>query len=445
MYAGVNGAADARARRWRSRPRRVRAWCSRSTAKTVLRGGYGLFWAPWNYGAINSVGYSATTQRCSQNANQPARPRSTIRFRTGFSSRPATRSACAGASGDISFVRSEQDRAARAAVLDRPAARIAAAMSVGVGYTGARGNHLCWRRDGQRQHQPARSSTWRSAATLTQQVPNPFFGNPARRRASPRRRRCARYQLLGRSRSSSTSYMQQSTAANRSTTRRDPEFRKRVTDVVGRQLQLHLQPAEGQPDRAGQLLPSAPGLLDNYNFIQGSEELQPGRDYGRQPGGSPHKVAIAPTVQLPFGVGRAHLNKGGWLDGWSAAGSARGHPDAERLPDRRQPEPTRSIMIGGNQRPNIVDGPGLRQPRQHHPSSRATTRRRPVSQRERVHPGAGEHDRQRPAHPVIRDRRCATARIWQSTRISAPADRAVPRCGSRCMNLFNQPVVRGPV
>ena len=29
--------------------------------KTVVRGGYGLFWAPWAYGANNSVGYSATT------------------------------------------------------------------------------------------------------------------------------------------------------------------------------------------------------------------------------------------------------------------------------------------------------------------------------------------------------------------------------------------------
>src|SRR6266545_4413770 len=33
---------------------------------TVLRGGYGLFWAPWNYSAINSVGYAQTTS--SQNS-----------------------------------------------------------------------------------------------------------------------------------------------------------------------------------------------------------------------------------------------------------------------------------------------------------------------------------------------------------------------------------------
>ena len=39
--------------------------------KTVIRGGYGLFWAPWAYGANNSVGYSATTNMAQPN-NIPA-------------------------------------------------------------------------------------------------------------------------------------------------------------------------------------------------------------------------------------------------------------------------------------------------------------------------------------------------------------------------------------
>ena len=41
-----------------SRPARV---AYSINPKTVVRGGYGLFWAPWAYGANNSVGFSSTT------------------------------------------------------------------------------------------------------------------------------------------------------------------------------------------------------------------------------------------------------------------------------------------------------------------------------------------------------------------------------------------------
>ena len=37
---------------------------------TVLRGGYGMFWAPWNYSAVTSTGYSQTTTMV-QNNNIP--------------------------------------------------------------------------------------------------------------------------------------------------------------------------------------------------------------------------------------------------------------------------------------------------------------------------------------------------------------------------------------
>src|SRR5207237_7545560 len=38
--------------------------------KTVLRGGYGLYWAPWNYSPVLSTGYSQTTTMV-QNTNIP--------------------------------------------------------------------------------------------------------------------------------------------------------------------------------------------------------------------------------------------------------------------------------------------------------------------------------------------------------------------------------------
>ncbi len=61
MYAGVNGAQTQL-----GNPQRVK-FSPRAGAvfkvndATVVRGGYGVFWAPTSSGPVNSVGYSQTT------------------------------------------------------------------------------------------------------------------------------------------------------------------------------------------------------------------------------------------------------------------------------------------------------------------------------------------------------------------------------------------------
>jgi hypothetical protein len=61
IYAGQNGAGettgDAPAVKFSPRA----GFAYSINPKTVVRGGYGLFWAPWAYGANNSVGFSSTT------------------------------------------------------------------------------------------------------------------------------------------------------------------------------------------------------------------------------------------------------------------------------------------------------------------------------------------------------------------------------------------------
>src|SRR5439155_25890184 len=60
----------------------------------------------------------------------------------------------------------------------------------------------------------------------------------------------------------------------------------------------------------GNYYSTAPGIQDNFNYIPGSANFNPDVDYGVSLLDQPHKVSMSPNFQLPFGVGRAHLNKG---------------------------------------------------------------------------------------------------------------------------------------
>ncbi len=61
IYAGENGASEQTGNPPAIKLSPRAGFAYSMNEKTVVRGGYGLFWAPWAYGANNSVGYSATT------------------------------------------------------------------------------------------------------------------------------------------------------------------------------------------------------------------------------------------------------------------------------------------------------------------------------------------------------------------------------------------------
>jgi hypothetical protein len=66
IYAGVNGAPTAQGNQPALKPAPRMGAVYSFNDKTVLRGGWGLYWVPWNYGAAGTttwgqIGYSATT------------------------------------------------------------------------------------------------------------------------------------------------------------------------------------------------------------------------------------------------------------------------------------------------------------------------------------------------------------------------------------------------
>ena len=101
--------------------------------KTVLRGGYGLYWAPWNYPVPSSttsnygqIGFTQNTVLPADQRHADRQPVERVPERPGRTARQFAGRAVRRRHDD-QLRRSEPHGAARAAVLGRPPARIASA------------------------------------------------------------------------------------------------------------------------------------------------------------------------------------------------------------------------------------------------------------------------------------------------------------------------------
>ena len=104
----------------------------------MLRGGYGMFWAPWNYSAghldrlLADDDADPEQQRCRSR-------RSTIRFRAAAAADRQHARARVGREQRHQLLRSGRHRAAHSAVFGRTcSASSAGNMSLGIGYVGSR-------------------------------------------------------------------------------------------------------------------------------------------------------------------------------------------------------------------------------------------------------------------------------------------------------------------
>ena len=322
------------------------------TEKTVLRGGYGLFWAPWAYGANNSVGFSATTNMA-QPTNIPS-----LRVEDPFPSglipiSGNSRGLLSGVSSDISFVDPNKTAPYVHQYSVDVQRELAGNLSMSVAYIGSTGRRLTV--NGNVNINQVDPKYLPLGSALTQTVPNPFFGNPnAGTFAS--RPTIERNQLL-RPFPQFLNVNQAETNLGKSQYHAGViQVRKRMTWWSGSFSYTYSRLSDNQFGQ-GNYYTSAPGLLNHYTFIEGSSYFNPDAEYGRSLIDSPHKLSMTPSVQLPFGEGRRFLNSGGWTNlafgNWTIAAVIQMQSG---FPIGVSQNTNNTNLLGAAQRPNIVPG-----------------------------------------------------------------------------------------
>ena len=332
--------------------------------KTVLRGGWGLYYSPWNYPAAGTtgwgqIGYSATT-----NIQQPAGV-PTITMSNPFPSglvQPTgnTQGPLTGAGGDITFIDPTKG-APRAQQYSVDVQReLPGGVSVGIGYTGLTGTKLSWGGSGNttiniNQLDPKYQSL--AVGETTALVPNPFFGVAAAGQFASRAT-IERGQLLRPFPQFGNVNMSQSTGAHSQYHAAILQMRKRVTGLWGGNVSYTYSRLTDNQFGQGNYYASAPDVQNNYTVIPGSAYFNPDLEYGRSLLDSPHKVVIAPTVMLPFGEGKKFLAASRVADlllgGWSITPVITiqsGFPLGVS-----QNQTGTSFLFGNNLRPNLVPG-----------------------------------------------------------------------------------------
>lgn len=363
VYAGVNGAPTEQGNQpaVKAAPR-VGAVYSLNE-KTVLRGGWGIYWAPWNYASAGTngwgqIGYSATTP-----VNQSSGGVPTISLNNPFPGgvlQPTGSSLglLTGTGQEIRFVDPNKG-APRVQQYSFDVQReLPGNMSLLVGYTGLTGSNLSWGGTGNaliniNQLDPKYQA---SGIDTLAQVPNPFFGVAG---AGPfaNRQNIERGQLLRPFPQFGNIQMLQSTGAHSQYHAGIIQLRKRNTGWWGGNFSYTFSRLNDNQFGQDNYYSSSPSLQNNYTVIPGSPYYNPDLEYGRSLLDTPHKVVLAPRIELPFGEGKKYLSSGiGDLlaGGWSVTTVVTfnsGFPIGVSQLVSSQP-----YLLGGTPRPNIVPG-----------------------------------------------------------------------------------------
>ncbi|MCC7125635.1 MAG: TonB-dependent receptor [Acidobacteria bacterium] len=365
VYAGQNGAPTVQGNQpaVKIAPRVGAVY--RFDEKTVVRGGWGLYWAPWNYAAAGlngwgQIGYSATSF-IQQPQGTGAVPTTTLSNPlAGGLLQPSGNSLglLTGTGGDVYFVDPNKGapRVQQYSVdLQR---ELPGAMSISLGYTGLTGSELSWGGSSNaliniNQLDPK----YQSLASTTTLVANPFFGVPEAGAYSTRQT-IEIGRLLRPFPQFDNVYMQQSTGARSQYHAAIVQLRKRPVGWFGGNFSYTWSRLNDNQFGEGNFYTSAPGLQNNYTVVEGSPYYNPDLEYGRSLLDTPHKIVIAPTVLLPFGEGRKFLSDSTWghriLGDWQVTPVITlnsGFPVGVS-----QNLTTTAFLFGGTPRPNVVEG-----------------------------------------------------------------------------------------
>ncbi len=342
MYAGVDGnktyQGKAPAVKWS--PRVGAAYTVND--KTVIRGGYGLYWSPMNFDipstASNNygqVGYSQNTIVTSSRSNPTSLSNP---FPTGVA-QPTGNSlgALTNLNSNISFV--DQNRTApRVQQYSIDLQReLGSAWAMSLSYMGARGDHLTLGGASEdiginiNQLDPKYLAL--GAAALNQQLPNPFFGNPSVPLSLSAPATLSRARLLLPHPQYNQINARQVTEGYNRYNAAVIEFTRRTTNGFGGRFNYTYSVLKdnqfGETNFYSSVSPAL--AVNNYNYNPGMPACaagqqfttacyDPSSEFGYGIVDVPHRLNVVPIVELPFGAGKrwatsrvADLLLGGWV------------------------------------------------------------------------------------------------------------------------------------
>ena len=318
VYAGLDGANEYQGDPPALKPSPRIGIAYSFTPETVIRAGYGVYWAPWNYQPISGVNYGqigyVRQTFISQGQFTPTTvldnpfPGGVLRP-VGNSLGPLT-----GVGGQIEFV----DQTKGAPWVQQYSVDLArelrGGISVGVEYVGATGRSLGLggSNDGVvniNQIDPRHLSL---GAALLDQVPNPFFGLPQGQGFVVTSPTVQRRQLLRPFPQFGDILMRQHTAGRSQYHAAIVKAEKRFANGWGGRINYtYSRLMDNQFGETNFQQPNTPEALNAYDL---------GGEYALGIIDVPHKLMIAPMVELPFGGGKRWATSGlgaAILGGWT--------------------------------------------------------------------------------------------------------------------------------
>ncbi len=286
--------------------------------KTVLRAGYGIYWAPWNYQPVSGVNYGqigyVRQTFISQGQFTP-----TVSLNNPFPNgalQPVGNSlgALTGVGGQIEFV--DQTKGAPwiqqySADIER---QIGEGMTVGVEYVGATGRALGLggSNDGVLNINQLDPSYLALGSQLLDAVPNPFFGLPAGQGFAVTSPTVQRRQLLRPFPQYGDILMRQSTLGRNQYHAIVGKLERRMTNGWGGRLAYTFSRLrDNQFGETNFMQPNSPEALNAYDLDA---------EYALGVVDVPHKLTLAPVVELPFGRNKRWAKSGvasALLGGWT--------------------------------------------------------------------------------------------------------------------------------
>jgi hypothetical protein len=358
LYAGVDGNPTHQADPSKAKlgPRLGFAWSLKS--KTVVRGGYGIFWAPTQYpfpneNAFGTRGFTAVTSFfASADGGLTPAGRLDDPFPNGIE-KPVGSSLglLTGAGGDVHFI----DQFGKSAYVQQYSVdvqhELPGEIALTVGYVGSRSIHLgiggtIDSTVNINQLDPRFQSL---GTALQERVPNPFFNNAAFGALSTSQT-IARGQLLRPYPQFLNVFAHRVSAASarynallvKVVRRMSRGWAMNINYTLSRMIDSQFGETNFFANRGG-------AALNNYDLDRG--------EYTRSLLDTPHRLNISGTVELPFGQGKRWLNTGGvanaLLGGWAitAIGTYQsGFPIGIFQANNN------SGLFGSSQRPNLVSG-----------------------------------------------------------------------------------------